>query len=47
MFIPLILSRSLPLKPPRRPRLSPFAASPTSRNVAIAALKLSSRNFPY
>jgi hypothetical protein len=37
----------LPLKPPLRPRLSPLAASPTSRNVAIAALKLSSRNFPY
>jgi hypothetical protein len=36
----------LPLKPPRRPRLSPFPASPTSCNVAIAELKLSSRNLP-
>jgi hypothetical protein len=36
----------IPLKPPRRPRLSPLAASPMSRNVAIAALKLSSRNLP-
>ena len=43
----LISNRSLPLKPPLLPRLSPFAASPTSRNVAIAALKLSSRNFPF
>ncbi len=36
----------IPLQPPRRPRLSPFAASPTSRNVAMAELKLSSRNLP-